>query len=148
MSEEGRAVCRNNAKKMHTTEAISRMSQSLTGRKLAKEHIRKSRISSRPTSLERLMIDIIGELGLPYKYTGDGAVKIDGLNPDFINIDGLKIALEVYTKIYKEIDGRSIQKWKAERSERFSKHGWVIWYFDESQVNINYVRNILGGDSH
>lgn len=50
----------------------------------------------RPTGPERKLIRIIKKYKLPYKYTGDGSFIIGGLNPDFVNINGEKIAIDVF----------------------------------------------------
>lgn len=148
VSEAGHLQILENIKKAHTPEAISKMRESLIGRKLTKDHIKKSRRSGRPTSIEKEMISIISELNLPYLYTGNGTVKFGRLNPDFININGEKIALEVYAKIYKEIDGRCIEMWKRKRIDKFAEFGWRIYFFDETQITKEFVSETLGGDYH
>lgn len=39
----------------------------------------------RPTSLERMLLNIINKYDLPYRYVGDGALWINNMNPDFIH---------------------------------------------------------------
>lgn len=113
------------------------------GKKLTKEHINKCLKRRIPTSLEDKFQNIINKYNLPYKYVGNGMFFIERFNPDFININGDKIAIEVYARYYKKRNNISIEDWKTERTNIFNKYGWNIIYFDETQVNDNYVLNIL-----
>ena len=61
-------------------------------------------------------------------------------NPDFININGEKIAIEVYSKYYKLRHAETIQEWKDERTMVFKEYGWDVIFFDEIQVN---EKNVL-----
>ena len=104
-----------------------------------KEQIRKMMQSQRPTSLEKKFLEIIKKHNLPYKYVGDNSFKIDKYNPDFINVNSEKIAIEVYTRYFKERGFRNIEKWKEKRSKTFAKYGWSMFFFDETQINEDYV---------
>ena len=148
MTEEGREVCRRNCKKMHTPERRLKTTLKLRGRKQTPEHIRNAMRRRPITSLELAFQKIVNENGLPYKFVGNGSFIIDGLNPDFINTNGDKIAIEVYARIYKKIDGRSVAKYKSDRIRRFSPFGWKIYFFDETQVKEGFVLNTLGGNSN
>ena len=94
----------------------------------------------RPTGLEQKMINIIEKLNLPYKYVGDGNFFIENKNPDFINVNGEKIAFEVYAEIFKLRSFHDIDKWKKERQETFAKYGWTIEFFNEKEVTEEGVR--------
>ncbi len=104
--------------KYRTPEAIARM---LTRRT--------------PTSLEMKFQKIIDENGLPYRFVGDGSFMIGRKNPDFININGEKIAIEVYARYYKLRHAETVQEWKEERERVFKEYGWEAIFFDETQVN-------------
>ena len=54
-----------------------------------------------PSRLETKTINIIKKLKLPYKFVGNGKFFIERKNPDFININGEKIAIEVFYRGYK-----------------------------------------------
>ena len=110
-----------------------------------KEHIRKVLTRRIPSSLEELFQKIIDKYNLPYKYVGNGAFTIDHYNPDFININGQKIAIEVYARFYKLRCNKTIEEWKEKRSKVFKKYGWKIIYFDETEVKEDKVLAILGG---
>lgn len=100
-----------------------------------------------PTSLEEKFQGIVSKYNLPYKFVGDGSFTIGNYNPDFVNVNGKKIAIEVYARFYKRLDGRDIEKWKEERTGMFRKFGWSIIYFDETEVNEDNVLKCLGGET-
>lgn len=113
------------------------------GKKLTKEEIRKKLAPRKMSSFEIRMQKIIDKNGLPYKFVGNGEFFIERKNPDFVNINGQKIAIEVYYKRHKEIFRGNVDEWKSERSKIFNKYGWKLLFFDETQINENYVLNIL-----
>lgn len=129
--------------KPRSEETKKKISKALMGRKLTKEHIKNMMRRRIPSSLEKKFEDIVVRNNLPYKYTGNGSFIIGNCNPDFININGEKIAVEVYSRFYKEKDGRKIDKWKQTRSTKFAEYGWSIIYFDETEVKEDYVLSIL-----
>jgi len=118
----------------------------MRGRKLTEEHIKKAMRRRIPTSLEEAFMAIIEKNNLPYAYVGDGSFLIERCNPDFINVNGKKTAIEVYARIYKTLGGRNIEDWKKERSEKFKRYGWEIIYFDETEVNEKNVLSVLQGN--
>jgi len=145
MTEKGSSVLREKGKKNKSPEMIAKMKASLTGRKLTREHVRNAMRRRPITSLELAFKKIIDEYDLPYKFVGNGAFIIDGLNPDFINVNGDKIAIEVFSRFYKEIDGGSVEKYKSDRIKRLSPFGWKLYFFDETQVKPDYVLSTLEG---
>lgn len=52
----------------------------------------------RPTKLERDLQEILDRYRLPYKYVGDGYTWIAGRCPDFLNVNGEKIVIEVFSR--------------------------------------------------
>lgn len=88
----------------------------------------------RPTKLEKQFINLIQKYNLPYKYVGDGSFMIERKNPDFININGEKIAIEVYAEIFKKFSFVNIEKWKEDRQEIFSQYGWKLFFFNEKEL--------------
>jgi hypothetical protein len=132
VSEAGREQKRINIKKTHTPEAIQK---NLHNRSM--------------TSLEILFQKIVDKNKLAYQYVGNGSFIVDHMIPDFVNTNGEKIAIEVYTKFFKKRNGKSIASWKRKRNKQFAKYGWKIIYFDETQVNESFVLRTLnkqGGD--
>jgi len=148
VSEEGHKAIMENLKKMLTPENRMKTTLKLRGRKLSPEHIQHA-LKRRPiTSLELAFQKIIDDNDLSYKFVGNGAFIIDGLNPDFININGKKIAIEVYARLFKQMGNRTIEKYKENRIKRLSAYGWKVYFFDETQVNADYVLSALGGDKN
>lgn len=119
------------------------VSKALKGRKLTKEHIRNALRRRIPSSLEDKFQRIIDKHKLPYKYVGDGSFILGHFNPDFINTNNEKIAVEVYARCFKLWHKKSIDEWKRERSEMFAKYGWEIIYFDEVELTEKNVLNKL-----
>jgi len=138
-------------KMVRTDEWKEKISKANKGRKrepYSKELIQKMLRRNIPTSLEVAFLNIVKKHNLPYKYVGDGSVIIGRKNPDFININGKKIAVEVYARYYKNRDQRfkDIDDWKEKRREAFGEYGWDLVFFDETQVKEDVVLKSLGGD--
>ena len=104
------------------------------------ESVKKALRRRIPTSLEEKFQGIVDKNNLPYKYVGDGKFFIERYNPDFINTNHAKIAIEVYARYYKLRNNKSIDEWKKDRQEVFNKYGWEIIYFNETEVN---EKNVL-----
>lgn len=124
-----------------------KISRALKGKPLSKDHIKRSLTRRIPSSLEEKFISIIERHNLPYKYTGDGSFILDNCNPDFINTNNEKIAIEVYSRYYKKRNGRNILRWKHVRRQKFSKFGWRIIFFDEIQLEEKNVLAVLENES-
>ena len=121
------------------------ISKSLTGRRLSKEHIRNMLRRREKSSLESKFEQIINKFGLPYSFVGNGDFLIERKNPDFINTNGEKRAVEVFYRPHKEMFRGGVEKWIQERTITFEKYGWAIEFFDETQVNEAEIMNRLGG---
>jgi|SRR3990167_1529670 len=89
---------------------------------------------------------IVKKFDLPYKFVGNGNFFIEKKNPDFINCNGKKIAVEVFYKKHKELFQGSINTWKQERQKIFSNYGWKIVFLDETQVNEDFTLKTLKED--
>jgi len=117
------------------------------GKKLTKEQIRKF-LRRRPMSyLETVTQKVIDKHYLPYKFVGNGAFFIENLNPDFINTNSKKIAVEVYSKRQKDFfrDGGT-EAWKYKRIKVFSKYGWSIIFLEQKDMTEQYIfTNLKGG---
>lgn len=126
-------------------EHCKKLGDAKRGKKLSQEHIRKS-LSRRPMSgLEIKFNGIIEKHRLPYKFVGNGAFFIERKNPDFINCNGQKIAVEVFYRRHKEEFVGGLNSWIRNRRYLFGKYGWKILFFHEGAVNENNVVNRLGG---
>lgn len=118
---------------------------------LTKEIIKKCLIRRPMSSLEIKIQSTINKYNLPYKFVGNGNFFIERKNPDFININGEKKAIEVYARKHKEkFRNNGVEGWKNDRINIFSKYGWEIIFIEDWQTNNEQtVLNLLkGGDSH
>lgn len=98
------------------------------------------------SSLEVKMNDIIKKNNLPYKFVGDGKFWIERKNPDFINTNGKKIAIEVFYPRHKEEFAGGLENWKRERTEIFKKYGWSILFVQPSDLGKILKIITKGGD--
>lgn len=114
--------------------------------------IQKVLVRKEMSSLEEKFNNIIIKHNLPYKYVGNFAFFIERKCPDFININGQKIAIEVYYRKHKlnygQAKNRTIENWKTERTLIFNKYGWQLLFFDETEVKDENILKVLVGDSH
>ena len=116
------------------------------GKKRDKETIRKMLRRRLMSSLEIKFQKIVDEHNLPYKFVGNGKFFIERINPDFVNTNGEKIAIEVYYRKHKEqFRDKTIEEWKQERLEVCKKYGWEMLFFDEKEVYKIQILNLLGG---
>jgi DNA-binding transcriptional regulator YiaG len=85
---------------------------------------------ARPTTPEKKLLTIIKKYNLPYVYTGNDSFRIGALNPDFVNNNGQKIAVEVFGDYW---HGRRDAPWYARENVRrliMKNYGWdlrVVW---------------------
>ena len=86
------------------------------------------------TYLERDLENIINKHGLPYKYTGDGSFIIGFLNPDFVNTNGEKVAIEVYYSYYKNRSFGSEENYQKWRNTWLGRYGWKAVYLNENDM--------------
>jgi len=78
----------------------------------------------KPNKAEKILIDLIDDNKLPFKYVGDGSLIIGGKNPDFFNINGKKQLLELFGGYWHR--GQNPQ----DRISCFKEYGFdclVIW---------------------
>ena len=88
-------------------------------------------VSRRPTKPENRVMAIIKNYKLPFKYTGDGSFIVAGLNPDFVNCNGEKIAIEVFGDFWHNEKAHG-QPARTEQGRKriFGEYGWdlvVLW---------------------
>ncbi len=115
--------------------------------KPTKETIKKMLTRRIPSSLEEKFLDIAKRHNLPYKYVGNGKFFVDRFNPDFVNTNNEKIAVEVYARYYKKRNHISIENWKNERAKVFKDYGWKLLFFNEVELNDDNVLVALSTNS-
>ena len=92
----------------------------------------------RPTKAEQRLIDIIQAHDLPYKYVGDYKFWIENINPDFVECNGKKVALEVFSSYYHnplENIGLEYHRTYRGRIETLKKYGWKCIIFWDYEVD-------------
>jgi very-short-patch-repair endonuclease len=102
------------------------------------EHIRHMlSISKGMNGLERKVSYILRNV-CPgrFRYNGDFrlGVMLDGLVPDFVNINGKKQVIDVYAPYWKERDGGSVKGYKINRTKRLKRIGWSILYIGDNEL--------------
>jgi len=78
----------------------------------------------RPSKPEKKLMEMIEQHGLPFKYTGQGDFWIENRNPDFVNVNGKKQIIEIFSEYHHPINH------VAERTYLYSKYGYstlIIW---------------------
>lgn len=116
------------------------------GQRRTKEEIREC-LKRRPMSkLEVKVQRIIDKYGLPYKFVGNGDFFIERINPDFINTNGEKKAVEVYWRRHKEqFRGGGVEKWERDRKTILNKYGWQIIFIEGTALTESVVLSSLRG---
>lgn len=142
-AERRRKIGEGNKGKIVSEETRRKMSES-SKRGMTKERIKKILTRRTPTNLESKFLKIIEEENLPYKYIGDGSFTIGRSNPDFINVNGAKILVEVYADYFKIKKFGDVETWKNGRSKQFKKFGWMTVYFNASEITKEIVLKRLG----
>jgi len=114
------------------------------GKKQSKEHIRKRLRRRDKSSLEIAFENIIKKLNLPFKFVGNGDFILENKCPDFININGEKIAIEVFYRDHKnKTRENGLEKWKEERLKIFNDNGWELIFFNETEVKEDVIKEKL-----
>lgn len=96
----------------------------------------------RPTSLEQRLIKFFAGHNLPFKYVGDGSFLIGFKNPDFINTNGRKIAIEVSNAFFH----KNKPHWAEQRKAHFAKYGWdcIVLETDKSYLSDSFLISTIG----
>lgn len=96
-------------------------------------------LHKRPNRLEKKFIEICKKLELPFIYTGDGKVWIDGINPDFTH-STKRICIEVSSEYFKLAKYGSRNNYIANRKRRYAKHGWGCIVFFDDELSLGNVK--------
>jgi len=96
--------------------------------------------SRRPTDIEARLIEIIEKYMLPYRYTGDGSFWVGGKNPDFVNVNSEKIAIDLFGDFWHEPS--EIEPRKAV----FAEYGWhliILWGHELKQLSDSELVGVI-----
>jgi len=100
------------------------------------------------TDYEERILEVINENGLPYKYVGNGDFWLTSegkhINPDFVNVDGEKIVIEVFCNYWKKKSHGSVEEYIIERRRLFANFGWKVIFIGDKDLNkINWKKHCL-----
>ena len=105
-----------------------------------KENMRKWFINNiksfckRPNKFEQEIIKLIEKNKLLYKYVGCGDFWIGNRNPDFININGKKICIEIYQNYFKIKRYGSIEIYELDRQNHYFKYGYQVIFINYDEL--------------
>lgn len=68
-----------------------------------------------------------------WKYTGDFSFWIGRKNPDFVNINGKKVCIEIYNEYFKVKNYSSTNEYIKNRSNHFLKYGWKTIFVNQKE---------------
>ena len=108
---------------------------------ITKAKLREARkhrkIPTHHTKPEVIFEQICKKHNLPFKYTGDGSFWIKNINPDFVECNGKKIAIEIFGDYwhspllnYRLKEDRTL----SYRKKTLKKYGWKLIVFWESDL--------------
>jgi len=113
-----------------------------------KTYLKKVLGKRKMSSLEIRVNNVIHKYNLPYKFVGNGKFFIGKKNPDFVNTNGQKIAIEVYCRRQKELVREvNVEDWKNNRRKLFAEYGWKTIFIEDWQTNSEYgIIQLMRGD--
>jgi len=105
----------------------------------------KKRLSRREMSkLEIKVNTIINKYHLPYRFVGNGKFFLENINPDFVNTNGEKKAIEVYYQKHKnQFRLGGCEGWKEKREKIFENYGWKIIFIEGSKITEKIILDKL-----
>lgn len=107
---------------------------------------RISQLKRKPSGAERKFIEICERYALPFRYVGDGKFWIENLNPDFVECNGRKIAVEIFSSYWHSPLRRrnipSSQTFEG-RKEILKKYGWDCIIFWDNEVTEEKVLEVM-----
>lgn len=120
------------------------ISKALEGREISAEHKQKIRENRKHrvfpkhhTEPERIFEAICKKYNLPFKYTGDSRFWIDNINPDFVECNGKKIAVEIFGDYWHSplLNPKlRVDRTLPYRQKALKKYGWKLIVFWESDL--------------
>lgn len=120
-----------------------KISKAKKGKKMTLDHRRKllESIKKSPNKFEKKCIELFKKNNLPLKFVGgfnDKNFFIAGRVPDFVATNGKKILVEVFYEYFKIEKYGSVENYKKERINIFSKYGWKTLFFTCEEIRLNF----------
>lgn len=105
-------------------------------------------VTKKPNELEQKLIKIIQENNFPFKYVGNWEFVLGGKCPDFLNVNGQKLLIELFGNYWHTVKARETPE---ERTNYFKQYGFntLIIFQNELQNKnkiINKIKNFMGDD--
>ena len=89
------------------------------------------------TKPELIFEEICKKNDLPFKYTGDGSFWVHNINPDFVECNDKKIAIEIFSDYWHSpLLNRKLKEDRTlpYRKRILKKYGWKLIVFWESDL--------------
>jgi len=89
------------------------------------------------TKPELIFIDICTKYNLPFKYTGNGSLWIENINPDFVECNGKKLAVEIFGDYWHSpLLNPTLKQCRTlpYRKNVLKQYGWELIVFWESDL--------------
>lgn len=137
--------------KHHTEE--SKIKDSEAKKKYYQNHPEARRknfknLHMKPTIPEKQFTEICKKYNLPFKYVGDGKFWIEDINPDFVDCNGKKTAVEIFSSYWHDPIKRLGLQYKRTYNGRIStlkKYGWkCVIFWDYELDNEKIILGRLG----
>lgn len=74
------------------------------------------------TQHDKWFEELVERNALPYKWVGDGQFMIGRFNPDFVNVNGCKLAVEIF-------EGNRSGTYEKKRTKQLGVYGWNVVFF-------------------
>ena len=126
-----------------STKGKKKSRASMKGRKMTIEHKNKilESLNLSPNKFEKKCIVLFKDNNLPLKFVGgfnDKNFFIAGKVPDFVSTNNKKVIIEVFYEYFKIRQYGSIENYKKDRIDTFSKYGWKTLFFTYKEINSNF----------
>jgi len=132
------------------------------GKPLSPEHVRAAMLAQniKPNKPEIALMKLLNIVcPSEYRYVGDGTLIINGISPDFVNVNGRKKIIEVFGDYWHstKITGRNKKQEEQERKAKFAAIGFnclIIWEHEltgrkvEPEKLINKIRVFNQGSTN
>lgn len=99
-------------------------------------------IKRKPSKPEKRFMEICERHRLPFRYVGNGKFWIENLNPDFVDCDGRKVAVEIFSSYWHNPAKRTNIPYRQTlegRKRILEKYGWdciVFWDHEVSEERV------------
>ena len=123
-------------------ETRKKLSVAKKGVKFTLEHLNNIYLSRNisPNKFENWAITLFKNNNLPLRFVGDfkdQGLYIEGKVPDFVATNSKRVLVEIYSDYFKIKDYGSVENYKVQRNELFSKYEWKTLFFSETELKTN-----------